>query len=73
MAEANEMMRSSGLRRLRLVTPPSSEAQDAENAKLARALRDGEARAAELAGDRYAPLVHEELAQLSVEPVPNPR
>src|SRR3954468_4416409 len=58
MPEANEMMHSSGLGRLRLVTPPSGESQEAEDAKLARALIDGEARAAELAWDRYAPLVH---------------
>jgi RNA polymerase sigma-70 factor (ECF subfamily) len=58
MSEANEMMHSSGLGRLRLVTPPSGESQEAEDAKLARALIDGEARAAELAWDRYAPLVH---------------
>ena len=52
------MMHSSGLGRLRLVTPPSGESQEAEDAKLAVALINGEARAAELAWDRYAPLVH---------------
>ena len=58
MTEANEMMHSSGLGRLRLVAPPSGESQEADDAKLALALMNGEARAAELAWDRYAPLVH---------------
>ncbi|HVZ85544.1 MAG TPA: sigma-70 family RNA polymerase sigma factor [Polyangia bacterium] len=55
----NEMVFSSGQGRLRLVTPPSGGAsQTTEDAELARALIAGEARAAEMAWDRYAPLVH---------------
>jgi RNA polymerase sigma-70 factor (ECF subfamily) len=57
MLKASEMTHSSGQSRLRLVTPLSA-AQPLEDAELARALIAGEARAAELAWDRYAPLVH---------------
>lgn len=57
MLKASEMMHSSGQSRLRLVTPPAA-TQPLEDAELARALIAGEPRAAELAWDRYAPLVH---------------
>ena len=57
--EANELMHPSAQSRLRLVTPPSAVAlRELEDAELARALIAGQARAAELAWDRYAPLVH---------------
>jgi RNA polymerase sigma-70 factor (ECF subfamily) len=58
MMKANEMVYSSGQRRLRLVTPPGGASHEADDAALARALIEGQARAAELAWDRYAPLVH---------------
>jgi RNA polymerase sigma-70 factor (ECF subfamily) len=58
MLKANEMVYSSGQGRLRLVTPAAAAAHEADDATLARALIEGQAHAAELAWDRYAPLVH---------------
>ncbi len=56
--KASEMVHSSGQGRLRLVTPAAAASQEDDDAALARALIAGKARAAELAWDRYAPLVH---------------
>jgi RNA polymerase sigma-70 factor, ECF subfamily len=56
--KASEMVYSSGQGRLRLVTPAAGASQEADDAALALALIAGKARAAELAWDRYAPLVH---------------
>jgi RNA polymerase sigma-70 factor (ECF subfamily) len=58
MMKASEMTYSSGQGRLRLVTPPAGASQESDDATLAQALIEGKARAAEVAWDRYAPLVH---------------
>ena len=58
MLKARAMVYSSGQGRLRLVTPAAAAAHEADEAALARALIAGKAHAAELAWDRYAPLVH---------------
>lgn len=44
--------------RLRVLTPPSGAEDQTPDVELARALIAGEPRAAEIAWDRYAPLVH---------------
>jgi RNA polymerase sigma-70 factor, ECF subfamily len=46
------------LHRMRLVASTSEESESARDYELARALINGEAQAAEMAWDRYAPLVH---------------
>ena len=46
------------LHRMRLVAASSEEAEGASDVDLARALIDGESHAAELAWERYSPLVH---------------
>jgi RNA polymerase sigma-70 factor, ECF subfamily len=58
MLKARQMVYSSGQGRLRLVTPAADASHEVDDAGLARALIEGKAHAAELAWDRYAPLVH---------------